>query len=125
MKKTINPVTGNQEIQFEGKLLSISDQPLALNNEKKTLYRPATIEFVNMQGVVTTVGALCYEKNFSHGMKVGTTYQCRAIFTPEQENPLVTISHLISSQRASAADFGFDEVQSVVSVDADHAYAEA
>lgn len=122
MKTVINSQTGNPEVQFEAKLLSISTNTFQLNNEKQTPYRVASVEFVNNQGEVKVSSAIVYEANYTYGMKPGTTYQCRAIKTPGQATPLVTMSHLVATERASFDDFNFDAVEApanAVSVEAE------
>lgn len=121
MKTVINSQTGNPEVQFEGKLLSISPNVFQLNNDKQTPYRVASVEFVNNQGEVKVSSALVYEANYSYGMKPGITYLCRAIKTPGQTAPLVTMSHLVATERASFDDFNFDVVEAAaVAVGGDH-----
>lgn len=116
MKTVINPQTGNPEVQFEAKLLSISPTTFQLNNEKQTPYRVASVEFVNNQGEVKVSSAIVYEANFTYGMKPGITYLCRAIRTTGQSTPLVTMSHLVATERASFDDFNFDVVEAPVKV---------
>lgn len=104
----INPVTGNKETTFEAKLVSISNKVLEFNNDNKTPYRVATIEFETANNELKQVSAIVYESNFSYGMTPGTTYRAKAIFTPGQAQPLITVSHLTASARATFDDFGFD-----------------
>lgn len=111
MKTVINPQTNNPEVQFEGKLLSVSSNVLNLNNEKQTPYRVATIQYANADGVVKTASAIIYEANFKYGVTPGLSYLCRAIKTPGQTTPLVTMSHLVATERASFDDFNFDAVE--------------
>lgn len=111
MKTVINPQTGNPEVQFEGKLLSISNTTLTLNNDKQTPYRVASVQYINNDGVEKVASAIVYEANYTYGMTPGVTYLCRAIKTPGQSTPLVTMSHLVATERASFDDFNFDAVE--------------
>lgn len=106
----VNPKTGNQEIDFHGKLLSISDQ--VLNNVNNTEYRVGTIRFENAQGEEVDRSCLVYESNYQYGMEAdpngeGPTYLCRAI--NGEEGILLICSHLTGATRAQASDFSFAE----------------
>jgi hypothetical protein len=105
-----NQVTGNQEAQFTGKLLSISEQ--VLENMNGTSYRVGTVEFKNAQGAKVQRSGLIYESNYSTKdgevrMSAGNDYLCTAIITEGREDVLITISHLTGASRASKDDFGF------------------
>lgn len=115
----VDPVRNQKTANFAAKLLSISSQVLELNNDNKTPYRVATIEFTTATGELKRSTALVYEKNFQYGMPVGDTYQATVTITPGQLNPLVTVSHLAAGERATFDDFGVTaEVESFVEAEA-------
>lgn len=105
MKKVINKTTGVEEVQFGGKLVSISTQ--VLKNVNGTEYRVATIDFEDTAEKTRRCTALVYEKNYSHGLKVGETYLATA--TPTDQGVIVKLSHLTyNGDRATAEMFGFE-----------------
>jgi hypothetical protein len=107
MKKVINKVTGIEEVQFGGKLISISDA--VLKNVNGTEYRVATIDFEDAAEKTRRCTALVYEKNYSHGLTVGETYLATA--TPTEQGVIVKLSHLTyNGDRATADMFGFEDV---------------
>jgi hypothetical protein len=96
-----NDLTGRMEANFSAKLISVSES--TFKNVNETEYRIAGIELENGN----QVQGLMYEKNFEHGVEIGNSYSCRAIYDKENpENLLITISHLPSAKRASLEDFG-------------------
>jgi len=98
------------EMHFSGKLLSISSEVKEFNNEKKTRYRVATIEFVTLDGELARTPCLVYDKNFQKGMVIGETYLAVAI--QSESGPFVTCSHLIYSGNKSTNDmFGFTDAK--------------
>lgn len=111
MNFKINSVTGNQEAQFTGKLLSISEQ--VLQNTNGTSYRVGTVQFKNAQGNTVQRTGLIYESNYVNKdtsevrMSVGNEYLCTAIVAEGQDSVLITVSHLQGAARASKDDFGF------------------
>lgn len=107
MKEVINTTTGNREIQFTGRLMSISPDVVGSTPNGKD-YRVATIEFKNSKGVKTQATTLVFENNFKYGMEIGVEYQSRAILTPGQTSPLLVTSHLTGATRASFDDFGIN-----------------
>lgn len=114
MKESINSVTGNREIQFPGRLISISPDVVGSTPENNKEYHVATISFKNAAKQTKQATALVFKANLAYGMEPGNEYQCRAIFTPGKESPLLVMSHLTSSERASFEDFGFTAKDIVV-----------
>ena len=77
MKKLTNPVTGQTEYQFTGKLLKeLSETTLQNSNGKN--YKLATIEFVDVNGEIQVASAMIYQGNYSKGVTVGKEYTCTA-----------------------------------------------
>lgn len=104
-KTTKNTVTGNEQIQFEGKLVSIASTPLA--NVNGTLYRPCSIEFADKNAEVQKVRAIMYESNYAYGVNEGDTYLCTA--TKTERSVLISVSHLKAGVNATEEMFGFGE----------------
>lgn len=101
-----NEVTGNMEASLAGKLISISSE--VRENKNQTKYRLANIEIVKADGKKAQVTSIVYEKNYSHGMEVGSTYLTTATLTPDGPNPvLFTTSHLPANEVVTAEDLGF------------------
>jgi len=94
------------EATFAAKLKSISEEEFYLNNANKTPYHVVTGEFDNQ-----TFSALMYSKNYEHGVDIGETYSCRAIFDPERgsDEPLILMSHLTAGERLKISDLGLTE----------------
>ena len=112
MKKVLNETTGVEEVQFGGKLISISDK--SLKNVNGTEYRVATIDFEDAEGKVRRCTALVYENNFKHGLTKGETYLATA--TPTESGVIVKLSHLTyNGDRATAEMFGFEAVAETAS----------
>lgn len=105
MKEVINPVTKQREIQFSGRLISISPDVVGSTPNGKD-YRIGTISFKNKSNQLVQASALIFENNFKYGMETGVEYQCRAVFTPNQASPLIIMSHLTGAARATFDDFG-------------------
>lgn len=103
MKAIVNPTTGQEEVIFEAKLLSIAGKPLV--NVNGTEYRPASIEFKDANGKVQQTSCIVYEKNFSYGMTVGQSYSARAVNT--EKGVLITVSHLSAAARPEETMFSF------------------
>jgi len=97
-------------IQFEATLLSIGNDTLELNNEKRTKYRVATISFVNAKDKVVQASAQIFEKSIAHGMTVGSKYLATADMVDTDAGAVVylRVSHLPYAERASLEDFDFD-----------------
>jgi len=106
-------VTGNLEASFNGKLLSVSETVLNLNNDAKTEYRIATIQIDGSKGS-KNVTAIMYESNFKHGVEKGNSYLCKAVYDESRadKSVLITISHLVAGDRATIEDFGIPKVES-------------
>lgn len=99
---TKNELTGSYEAGFSAKLRSVSDA--TFQNVNETTYRIANIELPTGK----VVSGLMYESNFQHGVQVGNTYLCRAVYQGEGQNVLITVSHLAAAERATINDFGFE-----------------
>ena len=107
MKKVINKTTGVEEVQFGGKLVSISEQVLTNVNGKN--YKVGTIDFEAADSTQKRCTALIYEGNYSHGLKVGETYLATA--TPTEQGVIVKLSHLTyNGDRATGDMFGFEPI---------------
>jgi hypothetical protein len=104
MKAVINTTTGQEEVIFEAKLLSISAKPL--ENVNKTLYRPGTVEFKDASGKTQQASCLVYENNYNKGMVVGQSYSARAVVT-DNGSVLITVSHLSAAARPDETMFSF------------------
>lgn len=107
MKKAFDAEYSTGQVEFQGKLISLGDQIQEFNNANKTRYVVGAIEFVNTDGELRTVSAICYEKNISK-VSVGTSYVCQAKFNEGYENPLIIITPFLNASRATSADFGTD-----------------
>ena len=117
MKEVINPVTNNREIQFSGRLVSISPDVVGSTPGGKD-YRIGTVSFKNAKNQLVQASVLVFENNFKYGMETGVEYQCRAVLTPGQSSPLIIMSHLTGTARATFEDFGVTaEEVSVANID--------
>lgn len=103
MKSQVNKVTGQEEIIFSAKLISIAAKPLA--NVNGTEYRPATISFKDKDGNVQQTSCIVYEKNFAYGMSINNSYLATAAKT--DKGVLITLSHLTDAERPSEDMFSF------------------
>jgi len=106
MKNQINSVTGQEEVVFAAKVLSISAKPL--KNVNGTEYRPASIEFKDASGKVQQTSCIVYEKNFQHGISVGNSYLATAAKT--EKGVLITLSHLTDAARPDETMFSFGTI---------------
>lgn len=95
--------TSPNEISFQGKLISISSTPKS--NVNGTMFRNASIEFVNKHGELVKRRAIVYEKNFSYGMEVGENYL--AVARTTENGIILQMSHLSSAASATEDDFDF------------------
>jgi flagellar hook protein FlgE len=109
MKTQINATTGQNEVVFSAKVLSISAKPLS--NVNGTEYRPATIEFKDAAGKTQQTSCIVYEKNYQHGISVGNSYMATAAQTPK--GVLITLSHLTDAARPDESMFVFGSVAAV------------
>ena len=110
MEKKVNPMTGQTEWHFAGKLLKELSE-VTLQNSNRKNYKLATIEFVDAQAVVQTASAMIYEGNYSKGVTVGKEYNCVA--RKGTDNQIyIQMSHLEpNANRATIDMFGdFEEV---------------
>lgn len=98
---------GNEYARFAAKLLSYADT--TRKNSNGTEYRVATIEYVNIDGELTTSNAMLYQNNFKHGMEVNQVYLASA--KPNDEGGVyLSISHLIHAERPTADSFGLNSI---------------
>ena len=97
--KTLN----DTKKQFVAKLISVS--PNAKPNVNGTMFRNASVEFPNINGELVTRQAIVYDNNFAYGMIVGNEYLTTA--TKTDEGVIITMSHLVAAETATADDFGF------------------
>jgi hypothetical protein len=101
---TKNQVTGQLETSFQSKLVSLSER--VVENTNGTQFRIATCELPNGKQVSCRI----YEKNFSYGMSVGTSYLTKATQYADANGEIqvdITMSHLTAATRASLDDLGF------------------
>lgn len=101
---TKNAVTGQLETSFQAKLVSLSDR--VVENSNGTQFRIGTCELPNGRQVSCRI----YEKNFSYGMSVGSSYLTKATQYADAHGQVqvdLTMSHLTSATRASLDDLGF------------------
>lgn len=107
MKTTINSVTGLPQVSFEGKLLNTLSEQVFQNSNGKN-YKLATIEYVNAKGATKQTTAMVYEGNYSHAnanFVIGNKYLATATIVEAGKDPIITLSHLAATERASAEDF--------------------
>ena len=108
MKKITNPVTGQTEYQFEGKLLrELSETTLQNSNGKN--YKIATIEFTDVNGVIQKASAMIYEGNYSKGVTVGKEYVCTARKGADNQ-VYIQMSHLEANADRATTDM-FDSFE--------------
>lgn len=97
---------GNEvnRLYTESKLTSMGTTTLHLNNDKKTPYRLATIQFVNAHGEVKTATAQVWEKN-AEKVVVGQEYltEVRNV----EGRIYLTLSALTNATYADVDDFDF------------------
>jgi len=94
----------NGQIQFPGKLISISEATLKNTNGKN--YKVCEVEFTNVKGEIVKRSALAYEGNYDKGMKVGNEYLCTASQT--ESGVIIQVSHLNgTADRPNTTDFDF------------------
>lgn len=94
---------GTPQVDIIAKLVSVSDTFIPNINGKKFL--PCTIEFTDKAGKKVKSSGIIYEKNYDHGMEVGTEYFATANLTPK--GVLVTVSHLTQTSRPTEDMFDF------------------
>ena len=106
---TINPAIthmkslNDTQKQFIAKLISVSAN--AKPNVNGTMFRNATVEFPNINGELVTRQAIVYDNNFAYGMIIGNEYLTTA--TKTADGVIITMSHLVGAETATAEDFGF------------------
>lgn len=108
-EKQVNPVTKEvyYEATLDSKLVSVNTE-VPQENKNGTVYYNAVIEFVNAEGEKTKSRAMIYDANWKYGMNIGESYLTTVRITPgDERGPLITVSHLTGSAKATASDFGF------------------
>lgn len=94
----------NGQLQFPGKLISISEATLKNTNGKN--YKVCEVEFTNVKGEIVKRTALTYEGNYGKGMKIGSEYLCTASQT--ESGIIIQVSHLNgTADRPNTTDFDF------------------
>lgn len=104
MRKVKNETTGKEDMQFSGKLISISDKVLQNSNNKN--YKVVTVEFEDLKGNIQKASGICYEGNYKNGVEVGKEYLCTA--SEANGNAYIQMSHLPGAADRPTLDmFGF------------------
>lgn len=107
MEWTANPTTGQLEAIFQGKLSSIS--ATTQTNSNGTEFRVGSVILPNGKERSCRI----YEKNYAYGMEIGKTYRGVVTQYADSNGEVqldLRLSHLTNAQRATLADFDFDEV---------------
>jgi hypothetical protein len=107
MKRTINPLTGNQQIQTSGRLVQISET--VLTNVNGTKYRIATVEDCLTDKGPMAVSGIAWESNVQKGAHIGE----HVLVTFEKTNlpePLITVStNIVTGVRPDNSVFNWDK----------------
>jgi len=118
MTQVTNSYTGNQEIHFLGKIVSIAakaKETVKSNGEPGAPYKPFSVKFENVKGDTVTRSGLLFVNQFPEAV-VGDEIPCAVIQTPGRKNSdgkleeLLIVSRLEAAERATAEDFDFSEV---------------
>ena len=107
MEWTPNPTTGQLEAIFQGKLSSVS--ATTQTNSNGTEFRVGSVILPNGKERSCRI----YEKNYAYGMEIGKTYRGVVTQYADSNGEVqldLRLSHLTNAQRATLADFDFDEV---------------
>ena len=107
MEWTPNPTTGQLEAIFQGKLSSVS--ATTQTNSNGTEFRVGSVILPNGKERSCRI----YEKNYAYGMEIGKTYRGVVTQYADSNGEIqldLRLSHLTNAQRATLADFDFDEV---------------
>lgn len=110
---TPNAQTGQLEYVFQGELISVSEK--TQENSKGTEFRVGSVKLPN--GKIKSCRV--YEKNFAHGMEVGTSYRCTATQYQDTNGDLaidILMSHLTAAERATIDDFADVAVEATSNV---------
>lgn len=100
-----NGMTGKRAT-FSAKLVSPLSE-VTKQNSNGNNYKIGTIEFADANGELQRVNAISYENNYKHGIKAGEKYQCQVTIWDGNDQPFVTISHLVAGgTRATFDMFG-------------------
>ena len=117
MRKVIlNEKTGEVGFRFPAVVQELKETVFSLKNEKKTKYRNATINFVDGKGIKQTATAICFEGNYSKGIKEGNSYLCTArqfMDSNGQTRIALQLSHLSDADYATPDMFGAFEADEV------------
>jgi len=101
-KQINNRETGKAEFRFSATLLKIGEAVLENTNEKP--FKVVTLKFNLPEGKEVERTAMCYQSNYEYGIEVGKDYLCNLSFDKEGK-PQLRMSHLSSTNRATADDF--------------------
>ncbi len=106
MKTIFNEVTKKNEIQFNGKLVSLNTEKRFENSNQKGFFL-GVIEFVNAAKKVVQSSCSVWEATVKKGIEVGQSYLATA---QQADNGTIYIhcSNLQGASQASAEDFGFE-----------------
>lgn len=115
-----NEQTGRFEANLYAKLVSTPPAVDALTKfytnaaGQRKEFAVVTIEFENATGQKQVASAAIAKKNLEYGVSKGETYLCRVTLTEDTKDAYISMSHLTGATRATAADFGFEDVSDVV-----------
>lgn len=101
IKKT-NELTGKPYLQFDAKLINVSDE--LRENSNGTQFVLGNIQYVDPKGNVKNTSAMIYEKSLAHGMEPGQTY-VTSMEQGEDGTVYVRMSHLQNTARVTATEF--------------------
>jgi hypothetical protein len=110
-----NDVTGRFEANLVTKLMSTPPAVDALTqsytNAKGEVkqFGIVTVEFENAKGEKQLASAAIAKKNLEYGVTKGENYLSRVTIA-EDGSAYISMSHLTGAARATAADFGFEDV---------------
>lgn len=100
MKPEINPRTNNPFVRFVASLVNIS--PTVNKNKNDTMYRVVTVKLTDSKGRSKNVTGFMYESNYELGkgyLKPGDVLLARAEKTPQRDEPIIIVSHLVAGER--------------------------
>ena len=106
MEWTANPTTGQLEAIFQGKLASVSSS--VQTNSNGTEFRVGLVILPNGKERSCRI----YEKNYAYGMEIGKTYRGVVTQYADSNGEVqldLRLSHLTNAQRATLADFDFED----------------
>ena len=97
---------------FPAKLVSLNDTIQELENENKTPFRIATIQFANANGELINRTALAFETSIQNAFErndpptVGREYSCQVVLNDDQPPLLKILFGGSIGERATMDDFG-------------------